>query len=121
MVTRHAPVNIGDMNTRIVFRRRFEKEEPDAAGNTELGWQDVTPAMWASVYVDRDAVAQNAGRLQNETAWKIVVRWCPEVAALDAATCTAFDMSERAFRLDAVLPSDRKDFVTIMATTGVAV
>jgi head-tail adaptor len=121
MVARHAPVNVGDMTTPLVFRRRFEKDAPDTEGNTLLEWQDVTPVVWASVYVDRDAVRENAARPQNETAWKIVIRWCPEVADLNAATDVAYDMADRAFRIDAVLPSDRKDFVSIMATTGVAV
>lgn len=123
MVARHAPVNIGDMDTRLVFRRRFEKETPNDAGQTELEYQDIGPVVWASCYPDRDGAREVAGRRQGETGWKITVHWTPDLAGLDSAKDIAVDAAneDRVFRIDEVLPSDRRDWISIRATTGVAV
>lgn len=112
----------GNMDRRIVFQRRFEKAAPDANGETQFEWQDISPPVAASIYGDRRRTEITADRRQGVGFWTIRVYWMPTLADLDTAQDRAIDAADAdiIFRLDDIRPGDRNDFITLSASTGVA-
>lgn len=112
-------ISAGRMRERLSFQRRLDGA-PDELGNTQSVWTQIAVCA-ARVEPLRGREEIIGARIQGVEAYRLTVRWQALLDTLRAAD-RAVDTRRPnvVFNLKSVLPSERRDFIDIIAETGLA-